>query len=76
VNLAVAHAEINAVQRDLAGEELADAAAFQRSQSIRLSIGLPATTLGRSRLKLLLNPTSRIRSWKSGFYDFSGFVSS
>jgi type I restriction enzyme R subunit len=22
------------------------------------------------------NPTSRIRSWKSGFYDFSGFVSS
>jgi hypothetical protein len=21
------------------------------------------------------NPTSRIRSWKSGFYDFSGFVS-
>jgi antirestriction protein ArdC len=23
-----------------------------------------------------LNPTSRIRSWKSGFYDFSGFVSS
>jgi len=37
--------------------------------------GAPVQRTGRPIL-VTFNPTSRIRSWKSGFYDFSGFVSS
>ena len=39
-------------------------------------IDLTTEQIDRLRQRLLrTNPTSRIRSWKSGFYDFSGFVS-
>jgi hypothetical protein len=33
------------------------------------------TENGRRKADHQASPTSRIRSWKSGFYDFSGFVS-